>query len=360
MFKDDVNQRVLTAYAQGFQPKDDAFVRAGIRDERGYQRLCDGLVAELSAMAEANQSPQQVVLSGEHMQSRLYEPEQVQRLKRLLTSVFDEITVYIHLRPQVDLARSLASTLVRGGGMVNPKRYLGISESNPYFNYFALVNRWQAEFGAANLRIIPYKRQPSMVAVIKQALGLPDDGFSEVPRQNTELDWRVIAMLNAMKPYRQARQAGPDVPHGLESLPCEQPLSFGMELSQSIETKMRAGNEALIALRPELEAGDLSSDSSELEQEENLSRVNEGAVFAEPMARLFALMQRQIEVERFFRRLAESERAMLNKQPERAQGYFLEALALLNSFDEEARNQPPLLDAQIRVDRLTKSMLDRL
>lgn len=360
LFQPDISHRVLTAYAQGFSPNDDAFLRAGIDSEQIYQRLCDGFEAEFATLAKADQGFDHMVLSGEHMHSRLVNPQQVRRLSQFLAPHFAEIRVYIHLRPQVDLARSAASMLARGGGLVSPERYMAIDERSSYYNYLALVQRWQAAFGAEQLRIIPYKKQPSMVAELTRVLGLSEADFLPVARQNTQLDWRVIAMLNAMRPYRKEIFPGQEIPFDLKSLPCEQPLNFGLEVAEQIEARLREGNRALIAMRDELQPGDLSPDWSQFDCEENLSRVNQGAVFMEPMMRVIAQMQQRIQIERFFTRLAESERARLNKREARARHYFLEALELWNGFDEPSRSRAPLQAAKTRVERLSKVFLDNL
>lgn len=331
VFNDGAGHRILAIFAQGFQPQDDGFIQAGISDEAAYTRVKKEFVSIFDAEIKA-QPANDWVLSSEHLHSRLTTQTQVNTLARFLKPYFEAITVYIHVRPQVDMARSLASTVVRGGGKTGLGFFDAIDETAPYYNFHSLVSRWVAGFGAENITVVPYKRQPDFQGYLLGRLGLDAAGFSPVLRANESLDWRVMALLSAIHPYRQNLFADRGLPAALEEFPCVEPLHIGLKVAQGIEQRMQKSNAALIAVRPELQAGDLTPDWADYNQPENLSMINQPVGFAEPLAVVLSQMQIRIKQERCMTRLAECERAMARGNYQRARSKLSKARDIMQEI----------------------------
>ena len=87
-----------------------------------------------------------VVISSEHMHSRLLRASEVQTLKNLLDQFFDEIEVVVYLRRQDQLATSLYSTALKCGHSfetILPQ----VPPFDPYYNFELLLVKWVGIFG---------------------------------------------------------------------------------------------------------------------------------------------------------------------------------------------------------------------
>lgn len=355
MFPHGVGQRILSVYAQGFNPEYDAFAHVGIVDEASYERVKEGFAAVFDAQIRANPAGNWV-LSSEHLHSRLTAPAQVETLSRFLRRHFDDITVYIHLRPQVDMARSLASTVARGGSLIGRGFFEAVDVTSAYYNYQTLVARWAAVFGVKNITVIPYKRNPDFQRYLLEKLGLSAAAFPPVVRENESIDWRLMALLNAIRPYQPPDKNGQRLPAAFKAIPCREPLQIGLAFARELDGRMRESNAALIATRPELAPEDLTPDWANYDHPENLSKIGQPVVFAEPLAAVLAQMQGQITQERGLTRLAESERALARGNHKMAR----KKLALARRLIAELVSEEPVpesLDAmRIRADILHKKL----
>jgi len=97
-----------------------------------------------------------VIISAEHIHSRLDTASAVIRMRELLASFADSTTVVAFLRPQIDMAVSLYNLVIRRGGVerrIVPAfddeggwdRVLGVRQS--YFDLDAMLKRLEAAFG---------------------------------------------------------------------------------------------------------------------------------------------------------------------------------------------------------------------
>ncbi len=301
----DSSHRMLSVYAQGFAPEEDAQQLLGLTTAAEHASLCADFetvfereIARGRADGKLEGGPGCWIISGEHMHSRLSTTAQVQRLAGLLRRHFSAITVHVHLRPQADLANSIISTIIRQGGHVSPDFFKGVQPDNPYYNYAALVARWESAFGAANLRVIPYKQQPSIRAYFLDLWQLAAADFSPELKVNRALGWRTVALQNAIYPYRHK----PPAPYALgkvfEALPQEAPLNIGWATAQQISKRMRPINEALILARPDLRLEDLTPDRKSYEGPETFSKVNTPCDFSEQAAGVISELQFQLTIEK--------------------------------------------------------------
>lgn len=91
-----------------------------------------------------------VVVSSEHLSSRLNSKEEVRRLYDFLIQHFEEIQVFVYIRRQVEAAISAYSTSLKAG--VNPPHILSHKAASNY-DYWSLAQRWSSSFKDFHMRI---------------------------------------------------------------------------------------------------------------------------------------------------------------------------------------------------------------
>ncbi len=88
-----------------------------------------------------------LILSNEHLHSRVTTPEGVARIRALLEENFESVTVVVYLRRQDDLAVSRYSTSLRVGRPASLSLLDEAKRTPLYFDYEALLARWSGAFG---------------------------------------------------------------------------------------------------------------------------------------------------------------------------------------------------------------------
>jgi len=90
------------------------------------------------------------IISSEHLQSRLTADEELLRLKRILTSLFEEIKIVIYLRKPIEGMISTWSTLVKAGGIQETLPSPNSIHSNIYKHKDTIL-RWRNAFPESEL-----------------------------------------------------------------------------------------------------------------------------------------------------------------------------------------------------------------
>jgi len=159
---------LATAACEDLRPRDDLQLAAGIRsaDDLARHRYTveQRLFDELNTQSQGASS---LLISNEHIHSRLRSQSELYRLRTLLRSHCENIRVIVYLRAQCELAESVASTAVRNGqpilrlvpdfsaqGGFDP--ILGVDQG--YFDYLALLNRLSSVFGVESLDVRLYEK----------------------------------------------------------------------------------------------------------------------------------------------------------------------------------------------------------
>ena len=90
-----------------------------------------------------------ILISSEHFHSRCENEEEIQKIKDILVEHFEEIKVLCYLRPQVDMATSLYTTVLRSGSKASFEEFMEnhCKVDNIYYNYDLLLERWSNIFG---------------------------------------------------------------------------------------------------------------------------------------------------------------------------------------------------------------------
>ena len=139
------NQRRLPAAAMS----DDVGIRAQAIKRFGPD-FGTRLVRELQAEI-AGSGADRLLLSSEHCSARLQTVEEVQRLKGIIKTFGDEITVLVYLRRQDEFLTSIYSTAIRSG---YTERFKVPTSTRPHrrYDYRGLLELWSGVFGREAIR----------------------------------------------------------------------------------------------------------------------------------------------------------------------------------------------------------------
>jgi hypothetical protein len=330
---------MLAVYAQGFAPGEDGQVDLGLKNPAQHTALCKAFAGSF-AEELARRGAGEWIISSEHLHSRLVDVAQVQRLAAFLRPHFSEIIIHIHLRPQIDLARSVASTHSRRGGRVSADHFSKVTPDNPYYNYHKLVARWGQVFGMEQLRLVAYKRQPSIRLYFLQLWGLEGADFGAELVENKAESWQVMALKNAVHPYRGQIPDMLKLNGMLKAAPEGAKLQPGLDVAKAVTARMKPSNAALVKARPELALGDLTPDFAAYDHPENLSRLEVPCDFAPQAAALIGELQGALLLERARSHVLRAQDALHAGRKVKAKAWLAEAtkqLAIIEPIWKDRR-----------------------
>lgn len=341
-----VNHRSLTVYGQGFGTPDPSFQRRQIKTAGDHSAYREHLRAEFAAEVQEHPSAHRWVISNEHLFSKIKTIEAITRVRDFLTPHFEEITVYLHLRPQVDLLVSGASQQARLGRVVSLKTLTrpAVSDSSAYFNYDQAATRWASVFGMENLRLVPFKKHPSITEYLQNTLGINREDTTPVPHINEALGWQAMEMVNGLG--AQTAQLG-NLTNSLflNQLPKGERLQIGLTVAEKIQARFTDSNTRLAARHPEITLADLTPDWSRFDTPANASRLSDDAKYSEQLAYVITRYRQELRLEQARAALAETE-WMLLARDEKAQNKFRQltrALKFQNCLPELAERREELM-----------------
>lgn len=152
----DANDRALAAYAMRLERHDDYYAPLKITKVAEREQFNSDLEKRIRQEIKGlDDSIHTVVISSEHFHSRVTHEDELEKLKRFLDSLCDEIRIVAYIRPQVDLALSLYSTALRTGQSLILEEFINRNcrPSNSYYNYSHLVKLWGGVFGEESILI---------------------------------------------------------------------------------------------------------------------------------------------------------------------------------------------------------------
>lgn len=156
--------------------------------------------------------PGHILVSSEHMHSRCFTDAHFAGLKTLLAPALKgrELRILVYLRPQIEHAISLYSTMLAHGLTQDIDSFLEDRISGPkrrYHDFRALIETWQRAFPQATMTVRAFdavKTLPQgVISDVMQVTGLAPDGLDYPPRVNESLNaWAAEALrrLNAATP----------------------------------------------------------------------------------------------------------------------------------------------------------------
>lgn len=278
-----INHRNISIYALDHKAQDDGLRNLGLSTELEFLQFRSKQENSIQAQVKAAHGAHTCILSSEHLHSRLKTTEQIDRVKALLDPLFDEIEVHIHLRPQIDVITSLASTQTRVGGAVTRKFFSNPQPSSWYYNYNKLVTAWEQTFGASQVRLLPFSRHPDFGQYLFGKLDVDMDGLTQIKRINEAIDIRVMAMVNALTQSGTANRIDHRV---IDRFPVRTKICPDKKTAQSFQANFHPSNRLLCTRRHDLMAGDLAPAWRKYTEKGNLELLEEKSVFALQLAEL--------------------------------------------------------------------------
>jgi hypothetical protein len=280
----------------------------------------------------------------------------ITRLYALLKPHFTEITIYLHLRPQVDLLVSNASQSVRSGRPVNRADLTrqGVSAISNFFNYNNFLTQWEAVFGAQNIRLVPYRRTPDITQLLIKDLGIDASRLPPVVSVNPSLDWQAMAVSNIL--HAGFAKLGLGKPPGfyLDEMKGADRLQLGRRLAQEIQARFDDCNAKLAKRRSDITLADLTPDWTQHDELGNLDIVEAPCLFAPQMAQVLRRFAQDQAMERWRRHIAEGRLAALTGDAtglENAKRLARDAAAELESLGRPIAGEPDAAKTEAEVSR---------
>ena len=183
----------------------------GIRTPDEARKFRDDLVSGLTK--EFSSKPYKtVVISSEHLSSRVLDDEEVQWLKDFLSPFFEEITIIVYIRRQDDYLLSTYSTSVKSGVTYLLDMPTEQIVENRY-NHWAMLSRWAGVFGRERIVCRKFERS-GMVSgdIVDDFLaiaGIDKSGYERPEDVNESLDAESLEFLRLFnKHVSQFSQSG--------------------------------------------------------------------------------------------------------------------------------------------------------
>ncbi|WP_459618484.1 hypothetical protein [Bordetella sp. 2513F-2] len=286
-----VNHRFLAMCALPIKGADKGIRRLGFKSQKEMNCFYDAVESQLIEQVAEASDCHTCIISSEHFHSRLKTVEQVYKIKEILSPLYETIDVYVHLRPQVDVVVSLASTQARVGDPVRQAFFDGVMADKPYYNYDMLVSLWETVFGKASVRCIPFKSSPDFIGALGKYVQWDLEGMPVPKRANEAMDVRVMAMVNALVDSGSSQRIDIGV---LNRLPTQQKLTLDIATARAIQKRFEESNASLISRRSDLLDGELEPDWSRYPEKGNLHILEQECCFAEPFARLVGYYNSEI------------------------------------------------------------------
>lgn len=124
--------------------------RLNLEDNKKLERFLYGHKQEFIREVKA-QPLDKILISSEHLSSRIDQDEQVERIIALLDAALDdyELEVLVYLRPQDKLMTSYYSTSLKVGGT---KNFDLADVVDPWFDYVYMLRPWEAVIGQHKIK----------------------------------------------------------------------------------------------------------------------------------------------------------------------------------------------------------------
>lgn len=336
------NNRKLSVYARDEDKPEQGFWLHGITDVQKHRefRVKTRVEFQQEVQEALEKKCNSFVISNEHLHSRLTSDQMVERVRSFLGHTFQSIEVIAHLRPQVDVAVSSASTVSKGGRKISRAFFETINSNSSYFNYQKLIIRWERAFAIDNVYIVPFKRIPCMINFMVKYLNINRDDLTDIKTKNESLDFRTMAMINALNIPRFNRDQSLNKNREIfiERLPKEKKLAIGIELARSLQKKFDESNRELVKRRSDIEFIDLQPDWEKYDVPPNIDILEYECPFSEQLNALVQNYNAELKLEKVRTRLAESEHAIARQNFQNA-NYFLENASQLLREVESINNQ---------------------
>lgn len=153
--KDLVNAQDLVVACLSDDVPDEYLASVGVatsEQRRAFQRST--FEAYAARLHKAASECHTVIISSEHLHSRLKRPEDIERLRAFLAPYVTDFSIVCYLRRQVDMIVSFYSTVLKGGGTQNFRDHVHnmLSGHKYYCDYRQLMKNWASIFGRSAIK----------------------------------------------------------------------------------------------------------------------------------------------------------------------------------------------------------------
>lgn len=169
-----------------------------IRDEVAHEQFVEETVGKFQeGVSRARDSEcGTCIITSEQLQSRLTEVAFVERFAELFARDFEHVRIVVYVRPQLDQAVSLYSTVLRTGYAQSLTKFLDTRmqpKFQPYFDLRDIIERWTSVFESDNVMVRPYKAKDGNSGVLGDFMSMfgvsPDeDGWARETRANSSIN----------------------------------------------------------------------------------------------------------------------------------------------------------------------------
>ena len=182
--------------------KQDMGRELGITDRASQDQFRAELHKKLEQEFSEIDQADTLVISSEHLQSRLYLQKELLDLKAFLDPFAEQFEVLVYFRRQDELALSLLSTRLKSSAHVPLGDILHtLNESPRYYAYDEIYQRWATAFGedAMHARLYEPPKWPNanLIKDFCSAAKIPDFG-TETSKHNLSLNKQGFQFINAL------------------------------------------------------------------------------------------------------------------------------------------------------------------
>lgn len=253
------NNRRIASYAR-LRPAHEAYDLQLVSSGPDWrERLRNAVRSEIEAMPASIHT---VLVTSEHLHSRLVDVKEVQRVADIFTGLFGSTRVVVYLRRQDKLATSLYSTALRAGWThTSPFKDGAAAAQGHYYDYGGLLSRWGQVFGRDSITARIFEPRQfeggSLHSDFLHACGLPGlaAGWQVGQQQNEALPApvasTVLAFNQALASLGAGRESEPanalrwQLIHSLSSMFSGPSLVPQRQQAQEFMSHFRASNDAV-------------------------------------------------------------------------------------------------------------------
>lgn len=154
----------------------------------------------IRAIQNIPSSTQNVILSSEHLSSRLTTDVEVLRLRDILKPHFDSIEIVFYIREHTSKVCSAYSTRIKSGGIRSFKRFLNEYIQLDRDNYDARLKSWESAFSFENITLKIYHKYHSnhgLIHSFAKCIGFETRRDFHLPQEpnNSSLSARALSLL---------------------------------------------------------------------------------------------------------------------------------------------------------------------
>lgn len=185
------NDRELVALFQNYDEKDDFWQLISESDRRKPISWTNRRLSEIDHQLSLLGNDCKLIITSEHLHSRLKTVEEIEHLYSFLSKYFDRFQVICYLRPQASTVLSLYSTALLNGTMSSWNEFLlQFINNRDYLDFERVLTKWEHVFGRQAIRVYSYSEAVSngdLIEHFELALELRRGVLKRVNHRNVKM-----------------------------------------------------------------------------------------------------------------------------------------------------------------------------